>query len=248
MSRVYLSLGSNMGDSFYYLLNSIVKLNGLKDTKVTKIAKFYKTKAWGLEEQDDFINTAIELDTKLLPYELLKQINKIEKDLDRIRKIHWGPRTIDIDIIFYDNLIINHEKLTIPHKYYKERNFVIIPLLDIVWNKNTIIPYIDKKTKCDYKIYTYPKKIAISACLLGEKVRYDGKDNLIKLFKLFSEIDFIKICPECDGGLSVPRVPCEKQLDRVIGTDRIDYTQYFLKGASLDLEILKKNIILLILW
>lgn len=145
MSRVYLSLGSNMGDSFYYHLDAIARLNKLKETKVTNVSRFYKTKAWGLTEQADFINCCVEVNTQLLPYELLKNINKIEKELDRVREIHWGPRTIDIDIIFYDDLQINDEKLTVPHKYYKQRNFVLIPLLDIIWDKNLVLPYIDKK-------------------------------------------------------------------------------------------------------
>ena len=94
MSRVYLSLGSNMGDSFYYLLNAISKLDKLDMTKVTKVSKFYKTKAWGYKEQNDFINCCVELETKQLPYKLLSEINNIELSLNRIREVHWGPRTI----------------------------------------------------------------------------------------------------------------------------------------------------------
>ena len=146
MSRVYLSLGSNMGDSFFYILNAISKLDKLDMTKVTKVSKFYKTKAWGYKEQDDFINCCVELETKLLPYKLLSEINEIESKLQRVRKLQWGPRTIDIDIIFYDDLRIESEKLTIPHKYYKQRNFVLVPLLDIIWDKKQIIKYIDKKS------------------------------------------------------------------------------------------------------
>lgn len=241
MSRIYLSLGSNMGDSFYYLLQAIIEINKLTNTKVSKISKFYKTKAWGLTEQPDFINCCIELHTDLLPFDLLKKINEIEAKLDRVREVHWGPRTIDIDIIFYDNLKINDEKLTIPHKYYKQRNFVLIPLLDIIWNKNLVLPYIDKKTKNELTVFTYPKKIAISACFLGDNVKYNGGNNYNSLFFKFHNLDFLKICPELFGGLPIPRVPAEKIKNLVFNKNNENITSEFVLGAEKTLNLLKKN-------
>lgn len=240
MSRVYLSLGSNMGDSFFYILNAISKLDKLNMTKVTKVSKFYKTKAWGYKEQDDFINCCVELETKLLPYKLLFELNKIEATLDRIREIHWGPRTIDIDIIFYDDLKIDSEKLTIPHKYYKQRNFVLVPLLDIIWDKNRIIKYIDKKNFDELKEYKYPKKIGMSACLLGDNIKYNGGNNYTKLYAQTLKLDYLKVCPETFVGLPIPRVPSEIKGDKVFSKNGEDLTEEFEVGAIKTFERLKK--------
>lgn len=241
MNRVYLSLGSNMGDSFFYLISAINNINKLPKTKVSNISKFYSTKAWGFTEQADFLNCCIEIYTDLLPYKLLKKINIIESDLDRTREKHWGPRTIDIDIIFYSNLYINDPKLTIPHKYYKQRNFVLIPLLDIIWNKASIISYIDKESKGEYKKYHYPKKIAISACLLGDNVKYNGGNNYSKLFSKLLDVKYVKICPETSGGLKSPRAPSEIIEDRVFSKNNEDLTKEFILGAEKTLKIITNN-------
>lgn len=240
MSRVYLSLGSNMGDSFFYLLNAISKLDKLDVTQVTKVSKFYKTKAWGYKEQDDFINCCVELETKLLPYKLLSEISNIESNLQRVREVHWGPRTIDIDIIFYDDLIIESEKLTIPHKYYKQRNFVLVPLLDIVWDKKQIIKYIDKKSFNDLEEYKYPKKIGISACLLGDNVKYNGGNNYTKLYVQTLKFDYLKVCPETLVGLPIPRVPSEIKGDKVFSKIGDDLSEEFEVAANKTLERIKK--------
>ncbi|MBP6408186.1 MAG: 2-amino-4-hydroxy-6-hydroxymethyldihydropteridine diphosphokinase, partial [Fusobacteriaceae bacterium] len=239
MSRVYLSLGSNMGDSFFYLLNAISKLDKLDMTKVTKVSKFYKTKAWGYKEQDDFINCCVEIETKLLPYKLLSEINEIESKLQRVRELHWGPRTIDIDIIFYDDLIIESEKLTIPHKYYKQRNFVLVPLLDIIWDKKQIIKYIDKKSFNDLEEYKYPKKIGISACLLGDNIKYNGGNNYTKLYVQTLKLDYLKVCPETLVGLPIPRVPSEIKGDKVFSKIGDDLSEEFEVAANKTLERIK---------
>lgn len=126
----FLGLGSNIGDSEIILKNAIQKINN-EYTKVTKKSKLYRTKAWGLEEQPDFLNMAIEIETFYEPLTLLKHLQKIEIDLGRERKIHWGPRTIDIDILFIDNLKIYAENLKVPHPYIEERQFVLEPMCDI---------------------------------------------------------------------------------------------------------------------
>ena len=240
MSRVYLSLGSNMGDSFFYILNAISKLDKLDMTKVTKVSKFYKTKAWGYKEQEDFINCCVELETKLLPYKLLSEISNIESNLQRVREVHWGPRTIDIDIIFYDDLIIESEKLTIPHKYYKQRNFVLVPLLDIIWDKKQIIKYIDKKSFNDLEEYKYPKKIGISACLLGDNIKYNGGNNYTKLYVQTLKLDYLKVCPETLVGLPIPRVPSEIKGDKVFSKIGDDLSEEFEVAANKTLERIKK--------
>ena len=240
MSRVYLSLGSNMGDSFFYLLNAISKLDKLDMTKVTKVSKFYKTKAWGYKDQEDFINCCVELETKLLPYKLLFEISNIESKLQRVRELHWGPRTIDIDIIFYDDLRIESEKLTIPHKYYKQRNFVLVPLLDIIWDKKQIIKYIDKKSFNDLEEYKYPKKIGISACLLGDNIKYNGGNNYTKLYVQTLKLDYLKVCPETLVGLPIPRVPSEIKGDKVFSKIGDDLSEEFEVAANKTLERIKK--------
>ena len=127
----YLSLGSNMGDRGLNINKAIELLNENDKTIVTKIAPFIETKPYGNVEQDDFINTALEIKTLLTPQELLKLANDIEEQLHRVRTIKWGPRTIDVDIIFYDNDIVNESNLIIPHQEMHLREFVLEPLNNI---------------------------------------------------------------------------------------------------------------------
>ena len=128
--KAFLSLGSNIGDR-QFLLDSAIKMIEDDYTKITNIANFYETKAWGLEDQDDFLNTAIEIETIYNPMQLLSSIQKIEIALGRQRTTHWGPRTIDIDILFYDDIKIFTPNLVIPHPYIAERTFVLEPMCDI---------------------------------------------------------------------------------------------------------------------
>lgn len=126
----FLGLGSNIGDSESLLKEAIESIND-DYTVVTNESKLYRTKAWGLENQPDFLNMVIEIETFYEPITLLKHLQKIEIDLGRERKIHWGPRTIDIDILFIDNLKIYHKDLKVPHPYIEERQFVVEPMCDI---------------------------------------------------------------------------------------------------------------------
>jgi len=96
-----------------------------------KISSVYETTAWGLENQADFYNLALEIKTSLPPDELLSTCQDIEIKLARTREILWGPRTIDIDILLYENVKLSGQSLTIPHKYLLERSFVTIPLAEI---------------------------------------------------------------------------------------------------------------------
>lgn len=134
METSYLSLGSNIGDKLDYLKQAVKRLNKHHEIVVTKISPVYETKAWGLEDQEDFYNIAIEISTTLAPYSLLEVCQDIEQGLYRTREIHWGPRTIDIDILLYGACDIKEKALTIPHPYMLERAFVIVPLNDIAPN------------------------------------------------------------------------------------------------------------------
>jgi 2-amino-4-hydroxy-6-hydroxymethyldihydropteridine diphosphokinase len=131
MEISYLSLGSNISDRKRYLTQAVRKLNSYREIVITKISSVYETEAWGLENQDDFYNIAIEIKTNLKPYELLNLCQNIEQELQRTREIHWGPRTIDIDILLYGALDIKEDKLIVPHPYMFEREFVIAPLNEI---------------------------------------------------------------------------------------------------------------------
>lgn len=126
--QVYLSIGSNMGDKEGYLDFAIDRLNALEDTKVIATSDYIVTKPYGNVEQDDFLNGALKIQTLQTPEELLKSIHVIEKEAHRERIVYWGPRTLDIDILFYDDAVIMEENLQIPHIEIPKREFVLQPL------------------------------------------------------------------------------------------------------------------------
>lgn len=99
MSKSYLGLGTNIGDRIRYIHEALKILNSNPNINITKKSKLYETKAWGYKDQADFLNMCIEIETSLNPYELLNACQGVEKDLNRERKIRWGPRTIDVDIL-----------------------------------------------------------------------------------------------------------------------------------------------------
>ena len=131
MNKSYLGLGTNIGDRLGYLNKALKILNSNPNINITKKSKIYETKAWGYKEQADFLNMCIEIETSLNPYELLNACQGVEQDLNRERKIRWGPRTIDVDILFFNDIILQEENLEIPHPRIKERAFVLIPLIDL---------------------------------------------------------------------------------------------------------------------
>ncbi|WP_313568171.1 2-amino-4-hydroxy-6-hydroxymethyldihydropteridine diphosphokinase [Acetoanaerobium noterae] len=137
MVKAFLSLGSNMGDRLEYLSKAIDKIAQIQGCNILNKSRVYETEPWGYENQEAFLNLCISIETSLSPYELLESLQTIELELDRVRKIHWGPRTIDIDILLFDDIICEDDKLTIPHPRMSERAFVLIPLYDI--EKNLII-------------------------------------------------------------------------------------------------------------
>lgn len=130
METVYLGLGSNIDPKVEYLKKAVLKLSDLPEIKIQKTSSLYLTKAYGYEDQADFINAVICLKTKLKPEKLLEQILQIESELGRFRTKKWGPRTIDIDILFYDNLKYQSQDLIIPHPEIRKRAFVLIPLIE----------------------------------------------------------------------------------------------------------------------
>lgn len=131
MISVYLSLGSNIGDKKAYLEAALERLNQLPQTSLAAVSSFYETAAWGKTDQDNFLNICCQLKTELAAQQLLIECQQIEKNLHRVRYEHWGPRTIDIDILLYGIEHIATESLKVPHPYMTERAFVLVPLFEI---------------------------------------------------------------------------------------------------------------------
>ncbi len=127
----YIAFGSNMGDKEKYINTAIESLKTTKGCVVEKVSSVIVTKPYGNVQQEDFLNGVLCLKTYYSPDRLLKLLNEIEAEADRKREIHWGPRTLDLDIIFYDNLVIDNEKLHIPHIDMHNRSFVLEPLAEI---------------------------------------------------------------------------------------------------------------------
>jgi 2-amino-4-hydroxy-6-hydroxymethyldihydropteridine diphosphokinase len=129
-TKIHLLIGSNMGDRKAYLAQAIAEI-GQKIGNVTEKSRLYETQAWGLTNQADFMNQAIAVETTLSPQETLKKILAIETDMGRIRTEKWAERPIDIDILLFANMIIEEPELQIPHPRLPERNFALVPLMEI---------------------------------------------------------------------------------------------------------------------
>jgi 2-amino-4-hydroxy-6-hydroxymethyldihydropteridine diphosphokinase len=127
--EVFLGLGTNLGDRWANLRRAVQGLAPL--TRVKMISPVYETKAWGVTDQPDFLNICLAGTTTLAPWPLLEELKALETALGRQKGERWGPRVIDIDILFYHNLIFQHERLTIPHLQIASRSFVLVPLADI---------------------------------------------------------------------------------------------------------------------
>ena len=127
---IILALGTNIEPREQYLKDALAKIVD-NNLKIILESSIYETPAWGGVADQNFLNMCIEVETELEAYELLDTIQKIELELGRVRKEHWGNRTIDIDIITFNDLIYNDERLIVPHKYIHDRNFVLAPLVEM---------------------------------------------------------------------------------------------------------------------
>lgn len=132
--EAYIAVGSNMGDSRGHIAKALGQLEKHKDIQVTKVSGLLETLPYGGVEQENFVNGMFEIRTLLTPEEPLRELHKIEASEGRERKIHWGPRTLDLDIIFYDDLIYSSEDLVIPHVDMENRYFVLKPLSELAPN------------------------------------------------------------------------------------------------------------------
>jgi 2-amino-4-hydroxy-6-hydroxymethyldihydropteridine diphosphokinase len=124
--RAFLSLGSNIGDRRAYLRDAVDSLPGL-----VAVSPVYETDPVGGPHQGPYLNLVVELDTELEPMELLRLCHRIESAANRVRGEHWGPRTLDVDIVWMDGVELDEPILTIPHPRWKDRRFVLAPLRDL---------------------------------------------------------------------------------------------------------------------
>jgi len=134
MNTVFISLGSNIGNRLQYLQRAVSLLELVGQVNVVKVSSVYETDPVGYEEQAAFLNMVVEVETSLTPHEILKKCNEIEAGLGRTREIHWGPRTVDLDILLYNEENMKTQDLIIPHPRMMERGFVLIPLVELQAN------------------------------------------------------------------------------------------------------------------
>ncbi|UQD50701.1 2-amino-4-hydroxy-6-hydroxymethyldihydropteridine diphosphokinase [Bacillus methanolicus] len=140
-NSAFIALGSNIEDRYTYLKKAVLELDSFEEIKVVNTSSIYETDPVGYEDQDKFLNMVIKVNTSLGPFELLDTCLDIEQKLGRKREIKWGPRTIDLDILLYNNENIETENLTVPHPRMRERAFVMIPLMEI---RNSTLPVMKK--------------------------------------------------------------------------------------------------------
>ncbi len=130
MSLAYIGLGSNLKQPLQQITQALKELDQIPETKLLKSSRLYQSQAIG-PDQPDFINAAAVLETCLDPVSLLDELQKIEQIHQRHREQHWGPRTLDLDILLFDQEQIRSERLSLPHPYLTERAFVLLPLMDL---------------------------------------------------------------------------------------------------------------------
>jgi len=135
MSMAFIGLGSNLANPLRQIKTALEAIQQIVDTQLVKVSQFYCSEPWGVSEQPLFVNAVAELNTQLNPEELLKQLQFIENAQHRDRNgVRFGPRTIDLDILLFDQLQLNLPNLTVPHPYLTQREFVVYPLAEIAPN------------------------------------------------------------------------------------------------------------------
>ncbi len=157
MHKTVIAIGTNLGDRKKNIETALdlMRKNGIN---VVKVSGFYETEPYGYKEQPGFLNAAALCETNLAPRKLLETLLRIEKKMGRVRKIHWGPRIIDLDIIFYEDFVINEKRLTVPHPDMQNREFVLKPLNEIV--PCYVHPVFCKTVKTLYKELKDAKEIS----------------------------------------------------------------------------------------
>lgn len=132
MGRVFIGIGSNLGDRLATISRAVGALAGTDRVRVLQLAPIYETEPVGGPPQDKFLNTVVEVETSLTPQQLLRQLQRVERELGRTPSAaRWGPREIDLDILFYDDAVVREPSLTIPHPELHRRRFVLEPLAQL---------------------------------------------------------------------------------------------------------------------
>ena len=131
MSLAYIGLGANLDQPQQQLEQALIELARLPDSKLISHSSLYRSKPVGPQDQPDYVNAVALIETQFAPLDLLDALQQIEQDHGRIRKRHWGERTLDLDILLIDDLVMNSERLTVPHPFAQERSFVVYPLSEI---------------------------------------------------------------------------------------------------------------------
>jgi 2-amino-4-hydroxy-6-hydroxymethyldihydropteridine diphosphokinase len=131
VSRAYLGLGSNLGDRLANLQSAVDALGATAGTDVAAVSRVYETAPVGGPPQDAYLNAVVAIDTELDPHALLARAQRIERDARRVRAERWGPRTLDVDVLLYDDARLADPDLTVPHPRMWERGFVLAPLRDV---------------------------------------------------------------------------------------------------------------------
>ena len=163
--KAYLGVGTNIGDRMKNLQDSICALNLLPLTKVTDVSNVYETDPVGYDNQDDFLNIVVEVETELNPDNLLGACLGIESGLGRVRTIKNGPRIIDIDLLLYENETRNTKTLILPHPRMMERNFVLKPLLDLEFDN----PFVSREK--------------VQAIVTDDGIRFFCEKNKLEILK-----------------------------------------------------------------
>lgn len=166
MAIVYLSLGSNIGDRVGFIQQATSLLSANENINIVATSSFYETEPWGMESENWFVNAVMQITTSLAPEELLDECQRIEAQLGRgpHKKQGYSDRTIDIDIIFYDKLIMNSERLTIPHRYFHKRVFMLVPMLEIA--EDFVHPFFGKTVLSLHDAIENPEEV----CLYGTRL------------------------------------------------------------------------------
>jgi 2-amino-4-hydroxy-6-hydroxymethyldihydropteridine diphosphokinase len=131
MGRIFIGLGSNIGDRAKYLRRALSELENLHQTTVKKYSSVYETEPVGVKDQPKFLNMVAELDSKLRPDDLVREMKEIEHRVGRTLHEHWGPREIDLDLLYYGGEMLNETALQVPHPEISNRRFVLLPLKEI---------------------------------------------------------------------------------------------------------------------
>lgn len=153
-ARIFVGLGGNLGDIVQTLADALAHIERLPQTRLVACSRFYRSPAWGVVDQPDFVNAVVELTTQLSPRDLLARLLEIERMAGREREgeQRWGPRRLDLDLLLYGDSCIDESGLRVPHPHMHERGFVLLPLVEIA--PDLVIPGVGSVRECVTQVVT----------------------------------------------------------------------------------------------